>query len=97
MSSSFFILFLPSIDIPISLVHLIQYFQLRVSSINLNKSTLLNPLSASIVTSNLYGVNILCKNVRPSFTCIKYLLPSSLYLNNLNQIGIALFPNFNEN
>ena len=80
-----------------SLVHLIQYFQLRVSSINLNKSTLLNPLSASIVTSNLYGVNILCKNVRPSFTWLKFLFPSSLYSNNLNQRGIALFPTFNEN
>ena len=80
-----------------SLVHLIQYFLLRVSSINLNKSILLNPLSASIVTSNSYGVNILCKNLRPSFTGIKSLFPSCLYLNNLNQRGIDLLPTLNEN
>lgn len=64
---------------------------------NANKSTLLNSLSASIVTSNLYVVNILCKNLRPFFTWIKSLLPSCLYINNLKQMRIALLPTFNEN
>ena len=79
------------------LVHLMQYFHSRVSFINLNKSVFLNHLSASIVTLNLYGLSILCKKVSPSFTWLKFLFPSSLYSNNLNQRGIALFPTFSEN